>query len=458
MSALPHEAGAIAGLASFRRSWGGPLLLALALAAAAYTAQRLTAAFAERGATTGFGFLSREAGFAIGEVIPLPLLEGGGATFVALLLFAGALAALLRLLVPPARAGRRWTLGLTLVAIACLLGALAGLVGGDVRLTGVSYAPERSFAFALATGFANTLKVALVGCLLATVVGVLVGIGRLSTNLLVRSVATAYVEGLRNVPLLIQVFFWYFGVLRALPPVRNSVEFLGIAALNNRGVYLPLPETTPGAPLFLAALAIAVLATILVRREAARVQALTGRRPRTGWLAAALLVGLPATAWLLAGAPLAFSLPVRAGFNYVGGTVITPEYTALLLGISLYAAAFIAEIVRSGIQGVAHGQREAARALGLHDGRTMRLVILPQAVRVIIPPLISQYLSIVKDSSLGIAIAYPELVSVSNTMINQTGQPIEILTITILVFMIVNLVISALINRYNRSLAWSDAR
>lgn len=442
------------------QAWQGAatrLLLLGVVAATAYAIYRSTTEnLARRGIATGFAFLWSEAGFAIGEIVPLPMLSRDAAIFIAVLLSAALVigAARLALRTAPGAMGRA-ARALGWLAMACI-GAAAGVVAlGDLRF--LSYQPEHSYAVALITGFANTLKVSAFGCVLTTIIGVTIGVARLSSNLLLRGLATFYVETLRNVPLLIQVFFWYFGVLRALPSVRSSIDVLGVAALNNRGVFLPRPEATAGMlPALLAIVASAVFGLWILHR-ARIIQHTTGRRPRVG-LAVTLVLGAMLTAaWGFAGAPLHFDIPVRRGFNFEGGLVITPEFTALLLGLTFYTAAFVAEIVRAGIQGVAAGQSEAARALGLRDGQKLRFVVFPQALKIIIPPLISQYLSLTKDSSLGIAIAYPELVSVSNTMINQTGQPIEILAITITVYMALNLLVSLALNRFNEQRRWHAA-
>ncbi len=442
------------------RAWRGAatrLLLFGVLAALAYAAYRGTADnLARRGIATGFGFLWNEAGFAIGEIVPLPVLAGGGVTvFVGLLgaaLAIGAARLALRAAPRPIAHAAR-VLGW--LALACLAGASGVVLLGGLEF--LSYRPEHSFAVALLTGFANTLKVSALGCVLTTIVGVAIGVASLSGNLLLRGIATFYVETLRNVPLLIQVFFWYFGVLRALPVVRNSIDIFGVAALNNRGVFLPRPEATVGTVPILLAIVASIALGLLVLHRARRVQLATGRRPRTGLAIAAVLGTTIAIAWAIAGAPVRFDIPVRRGFNFEGGLVITPEFAALLLGLIFYTASFVAEIVRAGIQGVSAGQSEAARSLGLRDGQSLRLVVFPQALKVVVPPLISQYLSLTKDSSLGIAIAYPELVSVSNTMINQTGQPIEILAITITVYMALNLLVSLVLNRFNERRRWHAA-
>jgi general L-amino acid transport system permease protein len=434
-----------------------PALFMAALAGMAVLAYRETAANLEaRGVRTGFGFLREEAGFAIGEFVPLPAFDGPGASFAVGAVVLAATGLLLRLTIPSLQsgAGRRvvWLMSSASLAIVATL-----LAAGSASLRFVDYGPHQPLAVAIAAGFVNTVAVSAAAIVIASVLGLVVGLGRLSHNWLVRSAATLYVEIFRNVPLLILVFFWYFGVLRALPPLRSSIDVFGIAVLNNRGVFLPRPEIGPGLWAFAGAVAVAILVLVAARYASAR------RRPGdTGRKTAALSVLatfglLAALAWSIAGPAVTWSFPVRAGFNYRGGLVVSPEFAALLLGLATYAAAFIAEIVRSGVQGVRSGQWEAARALGLPERRILGLVILPQSMRIMVPPLISQYLALVKDSSLGFAIAFPELVSISKTAINHTGQPIEILAVTISVFLVLNLLISAMISSHARARPWVPA-
>lgn len=429
-------------------------LIAVLLAGAYFAYAGASGILAARGIGTGFSFLRNEAGFAIGEKMPIPILGGPASLFAALLV----LAAILGLGVKLVAAGisPRKNHVLTLCVLACLALLCTLLLTRSAQLDWIVYAPEDSFAFAMLTGFANTVKVSFFGCILATVIGIVVGLARLSSNWLVSRTAAVFVESLRNVPLLIQVFFWYFGVIRALPNVRQSIDILGVAELNNRGIFLPSPDPTAAALPFFVSLAAAIAGFVLLRRQAVRTKMATGQTPRWWFLVPLLAVLLPACVWVALGAPIEFSYPVRKGFNFVGGVVTTPEFSALLIGLSLYSATFIAEIVRGGIQGVDPGQREAARALGLGEGRIMRLVIFPQALKVMFPPLITQYLSLIKDSSLGFAIAYPELVSINNVMVNQTGQPIEILTITIAVFVLLNLAVTLVLSRFEQAKAWSS--
>jgi general L-amino acid transport system permease protein len=298
------------------------------------------------------------------------------------------------------------------------------------------------------------LLVAAIGVVFATIVGFVMGIARLSSNWLIGRLAAVYVETIRNIPLLLQLFVWYFAVLKTLPPPRQSLELKGGAVLNLRGLYLPEPLPQAGFEFVLAALIVGILATLGIAIWAKRRQRLTGAQFHTGGAGFALIVVLPAAVFFLAGAPLEFDYPTLRGFNYAGGIVVLPELLALVLGLVIYTGAFIAEIVRAGIQGIPKGQKEAAGALGLSTGQTLRLVVIPQAMRIIIPPLTSNYLNLIKNSSLGVAIAYPDLVSVfAGTVLNQTGQAVEVILITMLVYLSLSLLTSMLMNWFNARMA-----
>ncbi|MFO1351990.1 MAG: amino acid ABC transporter permease [Gammaproteobacteria bacterium] len=318
----------------------------------------------------------------------------------------------------------------------------------------IDYSEESTYGRAFLVGLLNTLLVAGFGIVFATALGIVIGIARLSSNWLVAKLAAVYIEIIRNIPLLLQIFFWYFGVLRSLPNPRQSIEIGGLAFLNLRGLYLPKPIFEPGFGLVLLALALAVVAVIVLAYWAHRRRERTGQPFPTLYAALGILLGLLLLAAAVSGFPLSWSYPELKGFNFQGGMVIIPEFTALLVALSVYTAAFIAEIVRAGIQAVSHGQSEAAAALGLRRGTALRLVVLPQALRVIVPPLTSQYLNITKNSSLAAAVAYPELVSVfAGTVLNQTGQAVEIIAITMAVYLSISLLISLLMNWYNRKIA-----
>lgn len=315
----------------------------------------------------------------------------------------------------------------------------------------IAYTPADSYRRALTVGLTNTLRVAVVGIAICTVLGILLGLARLSANPLLRGLVGGYIEVIRNTPLVLQLVFWHSVILQ-LPSVRQALNPLPGVFLSQRGLMIPGPLADTALAAFLGALAIGGIGWwLLLRRERAR-QVATGERRPTILPGLAMLLGLPALA-LAAGFAPTVEWPELAGFNFEGGLALSPEFFALLIGLVVYTSAFIAEIVRSGIQSVHTGQWEAARALGLPPGRIMRLVILPQALRVIIPPLTSQYLNLTKNSSLAVVIGYPDLVSVANTSINQTGQAIEVISIFMAVYLIISLLTSALMNWYNARVA-----
>jgi general L-amino acid transport system permease protein len=331
---------------------------------------------------------------------------------------------------------------------------LEGTSGFDISISLIPYTLQSSYGRAFLVSLLNTLLVSAIGIVLATVVGFIVGIARLSKNYLVAALAAAYVDVIRNIPLLAQIIFWYFGVLTALPGVRQSISIFGTFFLNTRGLYMPAPVLQPGFWMLPTILAAGIVATIALARWAKRRQDLTGQQFPVVWSGLGLIVGLPLLAGAAGGFHVTWSLAELQGFNFVGGMDILPEFVALLLALSIYTAAFIAEIVRGGIQAISHGQTEAAHALGLRATQTTRLVILPQALRIIVPPLTSQFLNLTKNSSLAVVIGYPDLVSVfMGTVLNQTGQAVEAIAITMSVYLLISLVISAFMNWYNRHIA-----
>jgi len=327
--------------------------------------------------------------------------------------------------------------------------------GFDISQTLIDYsASTSSFGRAFWVGLLNTLLVGAIGIVLATALGFIVGIARLSHNWLVARLAGGYVELIRNVPLLLQLLFWYNAVLKSLPELRDSVAVPGGGFLNNRGLFLPRPEFAPGFDDVVIALLFGVTATIVLRLWARRRQARTGAPVRILWLALGLVIVLPLVVFALAGMPLSFSFPDMGRFNVMGGLEILPEFAALLLALTVYTAAFIAEVVRAGVLAVPHGQTEAAQALGLRPHTTLRFVVVPQAMRVIVPPLTSQYLNLIKNSSLAVAIGYPDLVQVfTGSVLNITGQAVEVVAITMAVYLFISLVTSLLMNLYGRSVA-----
>ncbi|MGK4475748.1 amino acid ABC transporter permease [Aeromonas molluscorum] len=333
-------------------------------------------------------------------------------------------------------------------------GFLGNTAGFGILQSLIPYDETDTFGRTFVVGLLNTLLISVLGIILATLLGFVIGVARLSKNWLVSRIATVYIETFRNVPLLLQIFFWYFSVLRTLPSPRESVNLGDLAFLNVRGFYIPKPLFEEGFGYVLWALLLALILSWGIRRWAHRRQELTGQIFPVWLSSLALILLLPLATFWLVGSPLAWSLPSLQGFNFRGGLTVLPELAALLLALTIYTAAFIAEIVRSGILAVSHGQTEAASALGLSTTRTLRLVIIPQAMRVIIPPLTSQYLNLTKNSSLATAIGYPDLVSVfMGTTLNQTGQAIEVIAMTMGVYLVISISTSVLMNIYNRKMA-----
>ena len=338
--------------------------------------------------------------------------------------------------------------------IASGFGFLWTNAGIDLPMKLIDYGAASTYARMLLVGVLNTLLVSVLGIVLASLLGFLVGIARLSRNWLLSRLAYAYVEFVRNIPLLLFVFFWYFGIIRALPPPRDGIRLFDLIFLNNRGLTFPSPVDAWAFLAVPAALTIGVAAFLLIRRWAMRRQAETGQPFAILETGAALIVGLPILAALGVGSTVAWDVPRPRGFNVAGGVVLIPEFVGLLLALVTYTAGFIAEIVRGGILAVADGQRQAARALGLSEGQTLRLVVLPQAMRVIVPPLTNQYVNVVKNSSFAAAIAYPDIVSVFvGSALNQTGQAVEIIAITLAIYLVISLTVSVLMNWYNRAVA-----
>lgn len=327
--------------------------------------------------------------------------------------------------------------------------------GFDISQTLISYSSQAStYGRAFWVGLLNTLLVAGIGIVLATILGFIVGISRLSKNWLLAKVATGYVETIRNIPLLLQLLFWYNAVLKALPELRDSVVIFGGAYLNNRGLFLPSPQVLPGFDVVAVAALAGLIASIVFYLWERKRQERTGQRGPVLKVMLALIVGLPLVVLALKGFPIKFDFPQAGRFNITGGIEVLPEFAALLFGLSIYTAAFIAEVVRAGILAVSRGQIEAAYSLGLKPSPTLRLIVVPQAMRVIIPPLTSQYLNLTKNSTLAVAIGYPDLVQVfTGTVLNQTGQAVEVVAITMLVYLTISLVTSLLMNLYNRRVA-----
>lgn len=337
--------------------------------------------------------------------------------------------------------------------IASGFGFLNGRAGFDVGQSLIAYTSDATYLRALYVGFLNTLLVAFTGIVTATAIGFIVGIGRLSNNWLIAKVSQVYVEVFRNIPPLLVIFFWYKGVLAVLPQPRDSVHLPFSIFLNNRGLAFPRPIWGDGTWAIPVAFVIGIVAAIVVSKWASARQARTGQPFPSGWAGFGLIIGLPILTFLALGAPLTFDYPVAGKFNLSGGSVVGPEFVSLYLALSFYTAAFIAEIVRSGIRSVPKGQTEAAFALGLQSGVTTGKVVVPQALRIIIPPLTSQYLNLTKNSSLAIAIGFSDLVAVGGTILNQSGRAVEIVAIWMAIYLSISLATSLFMNWFNAKMA-----
>ncbi len=336
-------------------------------------------------------------------------------------------------------------------------GFLANTAGFGVNQLLIPYSESDTYGRVFLVGLLNTLLVSALGIVFATVLGFAIGIARLSPNRLFARLAGGYVELIRNLPLLFQILFWYLAVLGTLPGPRQSISAWGAIFLNNRGLILPAPVVEAGAGYVLAAFMVGAVMALALAWWAKRRQERTGRRFPALRSGAGLTIGLSLVAAWIAGWPISFERPELRGFNFAGGIRLIPEFVALLLALSLYTAAFIAEVVRAGIAAIPRGQMEAALALGLRRGLMLRLVVVPQALRVIIPPLTNQYLNLTKNSSLAIAIGYPDLFAVfAGTALSQTGQAIEIIGITMAVYLFMSLLTSALMNWYNARIAVTE--
>jgi general L-amino acid transport system permease protein len=342
--------------------------------------------------------------------------------------------------------------------IASGFGFLSNTAGFGVSQALIPYSESDPYSRVFLVGLLNTLLVSIIGIMAATVIGFLVALGRLSPNWLLSRISGGYVELIRNLPLLFQILFWYLAVLATLPSPRQSIALFGSIFLSNRGLVVPNPVPQQALGMFVAAIVIGLIASLAMRFYARQRLFKTGQKLTIWPFVVGLLLGLPVLAAVLFGAPVTFDVPELKGFNFAGGMRILPEFTALVVALSTYTAAFIAEIVRAGIQSVPKGQMEAGASLGLSRGETLRLVVIPQALRVILPPLTNQYLNLTKNSSLAVAIGYPDLFSVfAGTTLSQTGQAVEIIALTMGVYLLVSLATSAIMSLYgwhvNRSLA-----
>ncbi|POR62512.1 amino acid ABC transporter permease [Pseudomonas syringae] len=333
-------------------------------------------------------------------------------------------------------------------------GFLENSAGFGIAQHLIDYSEADSYARVFVIGLLNTLLVSVIGIVLATLLGFVIGVARLSPNWMISKLATVYVEVFRNIPPLLQILFWYTAVFLTLPGPRQAHGYLDMFFVSSRGLNMPRALPAEGAWAFLVSLVVAVIAIVMMVRWVNKRFEATGQPFHKFWVGLALLLVIPGLSMLIFGSPVHWELPQLKGFNFTGGWVLIPELISLTLALTIYTAAFIAEIVRSGIKSVSHGQTEAARSLGLRPGPTLRKVIIPQALRVIIPPLTSQFLNLAKNSSLAAAIGYPEMVSLfAGTVLNQTGQAIEVIAITMSVYLAISISISLLMNWYNKRIA-----
>ncbi len=338
-------------------------------------------------------------------------------------------------------------------SIATGFGFLQKEAAFEIGESPLRYSAADTYGRALLVGFLNTLIVSFVGIIISVILGTLIGIARLSSNWLVAKLAAAYIEVFQDIPVLLQLFFWYAFFYNVLPSPRQALNPIMGVFLSNRGLVFAVPEAHPIHKYMGIAVVVACAVIYFIHRWAKQRQARTGQPFPTFRVSLALAIGFPLLTWAVGGAPTAMNVPALKGFNFTGGTNISPEFTALLLGLIFYTAAFVAEVVRAGIQSVSKGQTEAAMSLGLRPSRVLNLVILPQALRVIIPPLTSQMLNLTKNSSLAVAIGYPDFVSVAGTTINQTGQAIEGVALMMIVYLTLSLLTSAFMNWYNKKMA-----
>ena len=338
--------------------------------------------------------------------------------------------------------------------IASGFGFLQTTAGFDISMHLIDWNEEMTYGRAFVVSVINTILVSIIGIFFATILGFIMGVARLSKNWLISKLAAVYIETFRNIPLLLQIFFWYFAVLRAMPQPRDSFEFLGSFFLNIRGLYAPRPLFEAEFVIVPIALVIAIVATVVIAKWAHRRQDQTGQQFPVFWTSLGLIIGLPLLGAVVTGFPLTWEYPEASRFNIKGGLVLIPEFVALIVALAVYTASFIAEIVRAGIMAVSHGQTEAAYSVGMRPGPTLRLVVIPQAMRVIIPPLTSQYLNLTKNSSLAAAIAYPDLILIfAGTVLMQTGQAVEVIAMAMAVYLTLSLLISAFMNWYNKKIA-----
>lgn len=333
------------------------------------------------------------------------------------------------------------------------LGFMNAVAGFDITETPIEFTPQSTHWDVFKVGLANTLIVSVVGIFLTSIIGLLIGIARLSSNWLINRLAAGYIETFRNIPILLQILFWYNVVLASLPSPRDSLSFFGNVFLNKKGLFIPNPIWESGAWVIGLAIILALAIGWILNKWSDKRHDITGKKLPTIWITLALLIALPSIAYLVAGGPIHLDYPIASRFGFRGGKTFTPEFLALLFALSIYTATFIAEAIRSGIEAVAKGQKEAATSLGLTSYQSLKLVILPQAIRISIPPIINQYLNLIKNSSLAAAIGYPELVTVfAGTSLNVTGQALEIIGITMLTYLLISLFVSMVLNWFNKKM------
>jgi len=327
---------------------------------------------------------------------------------------------------------------------------LHSTAGFDITESPIPFSPQSTHWDVFKVGLLNTLIISFAGIILSTILGLIIGVARLSSNWLINRLAAGYIETFRNIPVLLQILFWYNVVLATLPSTRQSLNLFDSVFINNRGIFVPKPIFEPGSWLIGAAFILALIGGWWIHRWAIRRHEETGKNFPAFWTGLGLLIVLPLLAYYVSGQPLHFDYPALKGFNFQGGKVFTPEFLALLFALTIYTATFIAEAIRSGIEAVDKGQKEAATALGLTPTQSLRFVILPQAIRIAIPPIINQYLNLTKNSSLAAAVGYPELVTIfAGTSLNQTGQALEIIGITMLTYLMISLIVSLILNWFN---------
>ena len=330
---------------------------------------------------------------------------------------------------------------------------LDSTAGFGIDETPIEYSPTSTHGRVFLVGLLNTLIVSFVGIILSTILGLFVGVLRLSNNWIIKKIAGAYIDIFRNIPILLQILFWYNVVLQALPSPKQSINYFDSIFLNNRGLYIPLPDLNVTTIAVIASFFIAIIAAFILNSWSNKRQELTGEDFPVIWVALGIFVFLPIVAYFITGANPNLNYPELKGFNFTGGKVISPEFMALTFALVVYTSTFIAEAIRSGIEAVSKGQKEAAASLGMSSYQSLKLVVLPQAIRIAIPPTINQYLNLVKNSSLAAAIGYPEIVTIfAGISLNQVGQAIEIILITMLVYLTISLLVSALLNWFNQKM------